>query len=172
MSVADEQVGVKHDGGKPPMHLIAWDAVKTAAVHHDGMIVSMSSFDIAVVVQDRLSDWWHGAHMHELAAAFWGSLAAAGTGSPWRGLVEVARVLDFGAKKYAPRNWEKGLPHSRTFAAAQRHACARLAGEVADIETGLDHWAHFACELMFSLAFEVRGRTDLDDRPKAAHVVA
>lgn len=161
---ATETGGVKHDGGKPPMHLIAWDAV-ACAMPADALRRGEDDFEIA---QLNLAAWWHAGSRAQLMQAFWCALALAGDGSPWRGLVEVARVLDFGAKKYAPRNWEKGLPHSRTFAAAQRHFCARAAGEIEDAETGLDHFAHAACELMFALAFEVRARTDLDDRPGIA----
>lgn len=151
------EIGAKHDGGKPPMHLIAWDAI----VHPE-----VDDEDLFGTVQRTLSEWWRGGSQAHLSAAFWLVLTLAGDGSPWLGLIEVARVLDFGARKYAPRNWEKGLPHSRTFAAAQRHLCARAGGQPQDEETGLDHYAHAACELMFALAFEVRGRTDLDDRPR------
>lgn len=147
--------GVKHDTEKPPMHLVAWDAVGEALT--SGLHLRTMS---------NLRDWWSGAPREALASALYRLLYLAGRGNASRGLLEVARVLDFGARKYAPRNWERGLAHSRTFAAAQRHLCARAGGEVLDPETGLDHYAHAACEIMFALAFEVRGRTDLDDRPK------
>lgn len=154
--------GVKHDTEKPPMHLVAWDAVvpvMEADLFHNCSYHVVDLFNV-------FGPWWHGEDRGHLMQALQVSLSLAGDGSPWRGLVEVARVLDFGAKKYAPRNWEKGLAHSRTFAAAMRHLCARAGGETLDPETGLDHYAHAACEIMFALAFEVRGRTDLDDRPK------
>lgn len=154
--------GVKHDTEKPPMHLVAWDAVDGA--RRRSCDEDHEAFDMAMTL---LSRWWHGGLPASLQRAFWSLLSLAGGGSPWRGLVEVARVLDFGAKKYAPRNWELGIAHSRTFAAAMRHLCARAGGETLDPETGLDHYAHAACEIMFALAFAVRGRTDLDDRPKA-----
>jgi hypothetical protein len=87
---------------------------------------------------------------------------------PWDAVREIVKVLAFGAKKYAERNWEKGLPHSRTFAATQRHLTAYFQdGETRDPETGLSHLAHAGCEILFALAFELRGRTDLDDRPGA-----
>lgn len=90
--------GVKYDGGKPPWHLLAWDAIRL-----------------------------------------------------------VVLVLAFGAKKYADRNWERGIAHSRTFAAAQRHLFAWYQDrEDNDPETGLHHLAHAICELMFALAFDVR----------------
>jgi hypothetical protein len=73
-------------------------------------------------------------------------------------------VLKFGADKYAARNWEGGLSFSRCFDATQRHLIAWWAGEDNDPETGINHLAHAMCELMFILAFVVRGRKDLDDR--------
>lgn len=87
---------------------------------------------------------------------------------PYDAVREVVRVLAFGASKYAARNWEKGLPHSRTFAATMRHLTAHFQdGETHDAETGISHLAHAACEILFALAFEVRGRKELDDRPGA-----
>lgn len=80
-------------------------------------------------------------------------------------LLRVGEVLDFGARKYAPRNWEKGIAYSRVFAALQRHMWAWWAGEDKDAETGLSHLAHAGCCLAFLLAFEERGHDDLDDRP-------
>lgn len=84
---------------------------------------------------------------------------------PFDALEQVARVLQFGAKKYGERNWEKGIPHSRTLGAALRHVFAYLRGESTDPETGLSPLAHAVCELLFALAFDIRGRSDLDDRP-------
>lgn len=87
---------------------------------------------------------------------------------PWDAVAEVVRVLQFGATKYAARNWEKGLSHSRVFAATQRHLIAFFQmREDRDPETGIHHLAHAACEVLFALAFAVRGRRDLDDRPGA-----
>jgi hypothetical protein len=84
----------------------------------------------------------------------------------WDAILLVVLVLKFGAAKYAERNWEKGISFSRCFAAAQRHMTAWWLREDLDPETGLNHLAHAICELMFALAFVVRGRTDLDDRPE------
>lgn len=83
---------------------------------------------------------------------------------PTDALEGVTRVLQFGAQKYARRNWEKGINYSRLVGAVLRHTFAWLRGEDKDPETGLSHMAHAACECLFILAFELRGRTDLDDR--------
>ena len=90
-------------------------------------------------------------------------------GIPKRQLPYLARVLTFGAAKYAPRGWEAGIPFSRVFAAACRHAEAYLAGEYLDAETGLPHESHLWCNVLFLVVYTARGRAvDLDDRPTAA----
>jgi hypothetical protein len=83
---------------------------------------------------------------------------------PTDALEEVAKVLQFGARKYARRNWEKGISFSRVAGAVLRHTFAWLRGEDNDAETGLSHMAHAACECLFLVAFVCRGRKDLDDR--------
>lgn len=76
----------------------------------------------------------------------------------------VGRVLDFGAKKYSPRNWEKGMHWSRPFSALMRHMWAWWRGEEADPETGMSHLWHAGCCLMFLMAYEDR-QVGKDDRP-------
>jgi len=80
-------------------------------------------------------------------------------------LEEVVKVLQFGAKKYAPRNWEKGIVFSRLYGAIRRHGVAWFRGEDNDPETGLSHLAHLATEALFALAFAVRKTRNVDDRP-------
>lgn len=81
-------------------------------------------------------------------------------------LNELAKVLTFGAKKYAVNNWRKGIVVSRLLAALLRHAFAICAGEDKDPETGLDHAAHAMCCCMF-LIWTMKCRPDMDDRWKA-----
>jgi len=76
----------------------------------------------------------------------------------------TARVLAFGAAKYAPRNWEKGMNWSRPFAALMRHMWAWWRGEGTDPETGMSHLWHAACCIMFLVAYEER-LIGNDDRP-------
>ena len=78
-------------------------------------------------------------------------------------LVEVAEVMTYGAKKYAPHNWRGGMPWSRLFSAMMRHLWAFWAGEDIDAETGFSHLAHAGCCLMF-LVWHKNHRKDLDDR--------
>jgi hypothetical protein len=82
---------------------------------------------------------------------------------PGDALEEVAKVLSFGAKKYAPHNWEKGFNWSRLLSAALRHCFAAARGEWLDAESGLPHVAHAACCLLFLLSHKRRnlGKDDL-----------
>ncbi len=84
---------------------------------------------------------------------------------PLDALTEIAKVLQFGAQKYAPRGWEKGIEYDRVFGATLRHLFAWHQGEDTDPESQLNHLSHAACEILFLLAFVTRGRVDLDDRP-------
>lgn len=77
---------------------------------------------------------------------------------------EILKVLEFGANKYAPRNWEKGMAWSRPFSALMRHMWAWWRGENADPETGLSHLAHAGCCILFLLGYELR-KIGEDDRP-------
>ena len=80
-------------------------------------------------------------------------------------LAEIAKVLDFGQKKYDSHNWRKGFAWSRPASAALRHLFAWIGGEDKDPESGLSHLGHCACCLMFLLEFEVKG-IGTDDRYK------
>ena len=79
----------------------------------------------------------------------------------------LARVLTFGAAKYAPRNWELGMDWGRAYAAARRHMGAWWAGQDNDPETGMSHLWHAHCCLAFLIAFEAR-QVRNDDRQKEA----
>jgi hypothetical protein len=74
----------------------------------------------------------------------------------------LGSVLGFGAKKYAPHNWRKGIEHSRLIAAAYRHLGAINRGDHVDEESGLFHVHHLACCVMFLSWMQVH-RPDLDD---------
>lgn len=80
-------------------------------------------------------------------------------------IVEIAKILTFGSRKYADRNWEKGFNWSRVYGALQRHLTLWFHGQDTDEETGKSHLAHAGCCLFFLLAFVLRG-VGKDDRPK------
>jgi hypothetical protein len=84
-----------------------------------------------------------------------------------KALEEVAKVLGFGAKKYAAHNWRGGISQDRLMSALLRHVHAFLDGEDNDPESGLPHLAHAGCCLMFALNMHLT-RPDMDDRHKGA----
>jgi hypothetical protein len=85
----------------------------------------------------------------------------------------LGSVLGFGAIKYAPHNWAKGMAWSRPFGAMMRHMWAWWGGKQKtnfnfllgnlDTETTFSHLWHAACCLMFLIAYEARG-SGTDDR--------
>ena len=84
---------------------------------------------------------------------------------PVPGLLEVIKVLTFGATKYDPWNWAKGMKWSRLIGAILRHTFAYMMGETRDPETGLSHMAHVACSALFLITYEQRSLGE-DDRHK------
>ena len=87
--------------------------------------------------------------------------------APWDAFRAIVKVLNFGAGKYAPRNWERGMAWSRPYGALIRHLTSWWEGEAADAETGYSHLWHAGCCVAFLIAYEIRGIGE-DDRPKAA----
>lgn len=83
---------------------------------------------------------------------------------PVRPYEDVGWVLTYGARKYADRNWEKGFKWSRLFGSTLRHLFAWYRGETIDPESGLNHLAHAACNIIFLLEFSHTGAGE-DDRP-------
>jgi hypothetical protein len=74
----------------------------------------------------------------------------------------LAKVLTFGATKYAAHNWRKGISNSRLIASLLRHVFAIVRGEYIDNESGLPHIDHAGCCWMF-LSNNLKNRPDLND---------
>ena len=83
-------------------------------------------------------------------------------------LIEIAKVLEHGAVKYALNNWVKGAAWSRYYAALQRHLQAWALCEDDDPDTGLYHLAHAGCCLTFLLQYQISS-IGTDDR--IGHVI-
>lgn len=88
---------------------------------------------------------------------------------PFAALVDVARVLEFGAEEYGRDNWSLGCSWSRYFSACMRHLWAWWSGETHDPKSGLHHLAHAICSLLFLLEYSYSGRGD-DNRPHGASI--
>lgn len=71
---------------------------------------------------------------------------------PFSAVNELAKVLEFGARKYSPDGWRRveGLK-ARYIAAGLRHVAAFATGEELDKESGLHHLAHALCCFAFVL---------------------
>ena len=80
-------------------------------------------------------------------------------------LFKLAEVYTIGARKYADRNWEKGIPYGRVFAALMRHAWKWWRGEQNDPVDGQHHLSSVAWCAMTLMEYE-RTHPELDDRSK------
>jgi hypothetical protein len=78
-------------------------------------------------------------------------------------LEDVGHVLGFGARKYEPDNWKRGMALGKCLAGVLRHTFAILRGEYADPETGLSHAAHATCGLMFAHFYIRTGAVSVPD---------
>lgn len=82
---------------------------------------------------------------------------------PTVALLGMAKVFDFGAKKYGRHNFRAGITYSRLLDAAFRHLLAYQEGEDLDPESGHPHWAHALCCIAM-LAFMTTRKGEWDDR--------
>ena len=78
-------------------------------------------------------------------------------------LEELAKVLEFGAKKYSRNGWKKGMLYSVCLASCLRHVFQMLKGEYLDQESGLPHAAHAMCNLAFILEYSKMNKPELND---------
>lgn len=79
---------------------------------------------------------------------------------PPNAIDDMAKVMTFGANKYAPNSWQRvdnGLERYR--AALLRHTFAIQRGELIDPESGLHHSAHVMCCAAFINELEKRNES-------------
>lgn len=113
----------------------------------------------------------HGAVLEKLAGVKYDSGKPKMSLIPPDALVEVGKVMTFGAEKYDENNWRKGINYERLLSAAERHIVkfgSHLWDDV-DEESGVNHLAHAVVNLLMLLQFELEGRTELDDRYKGPY---
>jgi hypothetical protein len=67
----------------------------------------------------------------------------------FKSIEPMVKVLEFGAKKYAPDNWKKPMDKRKILESMQRHLAAMLDGEAYDSESGQLHIGHIQCNAMF-----------------------
>jgi len=75
---------------------------------------------------------------------------------PPKAIIEVSKILTFGAAKYDEDNWRKlDNLQNRYTGGALRHIFAHMDGELKDPETNSSHLAHAICCLLFKLEIEL-----------------
>lgn len=67
----------------------------------------------------------------------------------FKSLIPLVRVLEYGAEKYSPNNWKKGLNNIEILESLCRHLFCLLSGEINDKESGLEHIGHIMANAMF-----------------------
>lgn len=77
---------------------------------------------------------------------------------------QLGLIFTQGSLKYAPRNWESGMPWSNVLSSLKRHLNAFGKGEDRDKESGQYHMAHVAVNALFLLTY-YRLFPQGDDRP-------
>lgn len=93
---------------------------------------------------------------------------------PMDALQEIVEIYSYGASKYAPRNWEKGMPWMGCYASLMRHLSDWVRGidfdgtpgQADETHSGRLTMAHVAWNAIALLTFQLRG-IGLDDRPIA-----
>lgn len=73
---------------------------------------------------------------------------------PIASLKPAADVFEYGAEKYAPMNWAKGMDWSVPIGCVLRHLAALQSGEKIDPESGKSHIGHILCNAIMLAHFE------------------
>lgn len=78
-------------------------------------------------------------------------------------LKPMVQVLMYGAKKYEPRNWEKGLSKEEILESMLRHVFELLKGNLIDSESNYPHIGHIMCNALFYSYFTTVDETNARD---------
>lgn len=82
---------------------------------------------------------------------------------PHDSIIEIAKVLQAGEKKYGTANWANGIEIRRLLSASMRHIGQFNNGEDMDEETQTLHIANAATNLIFAI-WMMKNRPDMDNR--------
>ena len=86
---------------------------------------------------------------------------------PVEALEAVAKVFEFGAKKYSAFDWRydgENTQWLRTYSSIQRHLYAWAKCEDNDPESGLDHLSHAATQLLILITHVADNNVNMDNR--------
>lgn len=73
-----------------------------------------------------------------------------------RAFLEIGKVATYGANKYAPGNWQFVVDAERRYTAAMLRHLLEAQTENCDKETNLQHFAHFAWNVLAVLELKLR----------------
>lgn len=150
--------GFKADAGKARLDLFPVPALRRMLLDAIPTDYTAEQASEAVQVVNGLCNFWdvdaaqspedsiaytikHASRLMEVSEAI----------SPAAVIMQVGELYALGAKKYADRNWEKGMDWGRCFAAALRHLLKFFGGETYD---QIDGQHHLTSVLWCALALE------------------
>lgn len=157
--------GARFNDNKAPYDLIAWYPIAV------GLKPVTSSQEYVRQALICLGEFQRGADARYLHMAMVAASNAVNMDTPEM-MAEMARVLEYGKKKYSAWNWAKGMPWDSVIGCAARHLLGwdgvkgmwhDPGGD--DEESGCMHVGHVACNLMFLLQF-MTNYPEGDNRPK------
>lgn len=67
----------------------------------------------------------------------------------FKSIEPMVEVLEYGAKKYAPENWKKGLDKKEILESMMRHLASLMDGDTLDEDSKCKHIGHIMCNAMF-----------------------
>lgn len=82
---------------------------------------------------------------------------------PMKALEPMVKVLMFGATKYSPNNWMKGMSYTTIYNSMQRHINSFMDGEDNDPDSKMHHVGHILCNALF-LSWMIIYKPEYDDR--------
>ena len=134
--------GARYNTGKPDMALIPLEIIGHSYLRH--VDDALRPYARALIALGEFQQTHDQKQLYEVLS-FMGL----------HGWEECAFVFEYGAGKYAPWNWAKGMKWSVPLACAARHLLAVLRGEAVDPESGKAHRGHVFCNVVMLLTFHV-----------------
>jgi hypothetical protein len=74
---------------------------------------------------------------------------------PLKAIQEIGKCVTYGQVKYGDNNWRTGMAWSRLIGASMRHLFSWCTGETYDPESGINHLAHAATNILFLLEYQI-----------------
>lgn len=141
---------LRFDQGKPELHHIhptAWKVLINKAAASLPSSVRLMNIAMDQYFYYNRTDWFETAWVSATKDE----------------ILEMTKVLEFGAKKYASLNYAKGMKFSRVMNSFRRHTLKLVGGETHDDESGISHIGHILCNFMFMLVY-IQEKVGEDDR--------